>query len=233
MVICNLWTRAFSVFTCFQAACILLTGLRATAQASAEARLDDATVALSADCPNGPVLSAGVIVALQRGVATVLTVAHVASCRSIHVRYHDGDVEPGFGPSFAKSAGPPERYDIGIIHASAIHVHSIAQLSSVPYVWNEHLTIVGYGDGFFYQHSDAKVIDPNPITLILACRDCRRGDSGAGVFDDAGNLVGIIYGQIPLKVRVNRPGGDARDVTMTCWLSNTLTRVRMFLAGQH
>jgi hypothetical protein len=213
-------------------ACILLSALNAVAQDDPAARLNDATVALIADCPSGQTLSTGVIVAQAHGIVTVLTVSHTASCPNIHVRFYDGEVEPAFGVSHIQSSGPPERYDIGIVHASAVHTHAVARISATSYDRGQHLTVVGHGDGQLYAHADAKVIDPNPITLILACQNCRRGDSGAGVFNDSGDLVGIVYGEIPLNVRVTTPQHDAHTIIMTCWLSNTLERIKTFLAAQ-
>lgn len=90
--------------------------------------------------------------------------------------------------------------DIGFITVHVARRHPfIASFGNLPYR-GEHLSVFGDPNGnlWSFQQADSTQgavfygLDPWKYTYPIECVSCGPGDSGAGVWNDAGHLLGIV-----------------------------------------
>ncbi|MDQ2909291.1 MAG: serine protease [Candidatus Eremiobacteraeota bacterium] len=168
----------------------------ADAQVS-NARGTDGGVVILAD--NGSVhgIGAGTIVAIDGSEVRILTAKHVATFGTLHVRFDDGTQLPAH--VLALSAA----HDLAVVAAQA-DPQVAATLHAAPVALPQsHEPVHAWGSGndgpAFEPAALARVDAPLPDgaprgRFALACRLCHQGDSGAGIFDVRGELVGVYIG---------------------------------------
>lgn len=146
---------------------------------------------------DGPIerIGAGVIVGRDAGRLLVATAAHVLGSSSPDVQTDSGDVVAA-----AKIVRIPG-YDLAIIETvpyegiASVAVTGSPALGEGVHVWGHRLARD-------FVESGASIVDLDPVLpegaangrFAIACEACDHGDSGAGVFDDRGRLLGILEG---------------------------------------
>lgn len=106
-----------------------------------------------------------------------------------------------------------EKKDLAILVADVASLHPVAFLSGESIYAGERVHIVGHTMGLPYTYSPAYVsgvrvmVGPDPISVevVQMFAGATHGNSGGGVFDDAGGLIGICsYGAVPWMFAVSR-----------------------------
>ncbi len=174
----------------------LLCSLLAPAAAGAAERAASGAVVILAD--NGAVhgIGAGTIVGIDGSQLRILTAKHVATFGTLRVRLDDGTQLPAHVLTLSA-----ER-DLAVVETDAgaaserLHAAPVADpRSNEPiYVWGSGNDGPAYEPGAV-QRVGASLPDGAPQgRYALACGLCHQGDSGAGIFNERGALVGVYIG---------------------------------------
>jgi S1-C subfamily serine protease len=201
------------------------------------------TVTLTGRCvrscrPGEMTLGAGEIVGRRPdGTLIVLTARHVIESIAMPRVYVRNDAEPGIDfTSFAQGTGA--RRATVIAYASNVDLALVAfrpldeddyafaalapgdrSISAKPGV------VIGDPNGLLWTVSNYTFLNNAASTFLLNCWTCGPGDSGGGVFDSAGRLVGILVQQ-----RVVFDDGAA-PLRTTQFLAISLPELRLFLGA--
>jgi len=180
------------------ATCGLLTsiGLASVASAAPERQADGAVV-VRALGQNDDEMGAGTIVGVAGNTVTIITAKHVAIYGPMNITFADGtradakivSMIPGRDLALASA-------DVDPAFAANLHVATIGHPSSnLPvHVWGSGLNGPAFEAGSI-KSVGADLPDGAPgARYALDCALCHQGDSGAGVFDAHGQLVGIYVG---------------------------------------
>ncbi len=172
-------------------------GLASTSPVSAMSRLDEGAVVLRASGIHSDGVGAGTIVGIVGTTVRIITAKHVATFGALTVRFGDGERFPAhIVESFATR-------DLAIIEAEAppeiaatLHAAPLAEATSRASV---HVWGSGLNGPSFEPASTDRIGAPLPDgaahgRFAMACTLCHEGDSGAGVFDEQGRLVGVYIG---------------------------------------
>jgi hypothetical protein len=189
------------------AAAALLTGLLGSfglasgAQAEPERAADGAVVVRA----SGAVMDgigAGTIVAVTGSSVTVLTAKHVADIGPLTLKFADGTkAEAKITSEIAGRDLALVTADVDPTFAATLHVAPVAApKANLPvHVWGSGVT----GPAFEPAAIDkvGAVLPDGAIhdRYTLHCALCHEGDSGAGVFDARGNLVGVFVGYFEMS----------------------------------
>ena len=171
--------------------------LTATAASAEPERADDGAVVVRASGQVTDGIGAGTIVAVNGTSVTVITAKHVATFGPLTLKFADG-----MRVAAKVSSLVPDRdlalvtADVDASYAASLHVaHVSAPADNAPvHVWGS-----GISGPAFEPAAVNKVGAVLPDGAIrdrytLNCDLCHQGDSGAGVFDARGNLVGVFVG---------------------------------------
>lgn|GEM_PF-2836860 len=151
-----------------------------------------ATVIIQGDQGSRYEIGAGVIVQEDSISLTIVTAYHVANHRNLRVMTSDLEVLDVYGVARV------ERMDIALVRTSRprgwVRVASIA----MPGPAGSQIGVVGFKPSIFWSASSGNLID---VTLpasgagefAFVC-DCGSGDSGGGVWNANGQLIGILTG---------------------------------------
>jgi S1-C subfamily serine protease len=180
------------------ATCGLLTsiGLASVASAAPERQADGAVV-VRALGQNDDEMGAGTIVGVAGNTVTIITAKHVAVYGPMNITFADGtradakivSMVPGRDLAIASA-------DVDPAYAASLHVATIGRpASNLPvHVWGSGLNGPAFETGSI-KSVGAPLPDGAPgARYALDCALCHQGDSGAGVFDAHGQLVGIYIG---------------------------------------
>jgi len=162
----------------------------------------------------------GVIVGRnQAGDILVLTARHVAVVRPLEVMFQDGGIVPVVARYVQPTSARHWVGDVAVVAIPNVPRVSFATLSPADAPAGASLRVIGNPiDRRFYtsqarasssirvrwidEVSDLFVDDPSFRnvghafnSMTMNCRTCAPGDSGAGVFDASGDLVGIVFGR--------------------------------------
>ncbi len=165
-------------------------------------------------------IGAGTIVGIAGTQIRIVTAKHVATFGSLRVRLDDGSLFAAH--VFALSSNQ----DVAVIEASIdpriaprLHAAPIAlpQSREAVYAWGS-----GNDGPAFEPAAVERVGAPLPDgapggRYALACALCHRGDSGAGVFNERGDLVGVYIGYFELasgRVHVAETPARLADLAM-------------------
>ncbi|MBC5798888.1 MAG: trypsin-like peptidase domain-containing protein [Candidatus Eremiobacteraeota bacterium] len=171
--------------------------LLAPSMAAAAQRGGDGGVVVLAD--NGAMhgIGAGTIVGVDGAVVRVVTAKHVATFGTLRIRLDDGMEFP------ARPFAVSSNHDLAVLEAqvdpavaATLHAAPLAQPRS-----DEPVHAWGSGnDGPAFEPAAIDRVDaPLPDgaangRYALSCALCHRGDSGAGVFNSRGELIGVYIG---------------------------------------
>jgi len=162
---------------------------------------------------------AGVIVAAKANTLTVWTARHVTEGKITRLAFVDG---AEIGGRSATIATPLANEDFAIVTVAVPNgfaekqtVAAIRTTDSLPDIGGA-VTVIGHPHGEGWTQYDAQVAfkttDQGPIPgVVLSCNRCAVGDSGGGVFDNEGNLIGILTG---IGKVYNADGQKPGDYTM-------------------
>lgn len=177
-------------------AAVILTAL-GTLTASAAERLADGAVTIRAAGATSDGVGSGTIVAREGTTIRILTAKHVATFGSLSVRFEGGTRVPA-----RIVVTIPDR-DLAVVEAdvpaalaSTLHPAQIAEprASDRIHVWGSGL------DGPSFEEGAVPPIGANLPDgaargrFAISCALCHEGDSGGGVFDPRGRLVGVYIG---------------------------------------
>lgn len=178
------------------ASALPIVTIRAPALASPADRTDaDETVIVYA--PNGREtnIGAGVIVGMRGDALIIATAAHVITDGALRVQLDSGAVL-----NVVDVERIPQ-FDLAMLETSAFQGTIATAALAAPsdgekvHVWGHRLTQP-------FVESEASVIDVDPALpegpadgrFAIECETCDHGDSGAGIFDSRGRLLGILEG---------------------------------------
>jgi S1-C subfamily serine protease len=175
----------------------LTASLVAPAAALAADRATDGAVVVLAQTATDTGFGAGTIVAMNGDVIRILTANHVATHGALRVRFDNGVLFP------AHIVSQFPGHDLAVIEAKVdpllagtLHPASVAApLSYEPvHIWGSGVN----GPAFETASIDAVGAElpdgPANGRYALGCNTCHQGDSGGGVFDARGDLVGVYVG---------------------------------------
>lgn len=194
--------------------------------------LDLTTVILTADAPNGQfAIGSGVIIGDSgNGQVTILTAAHVVDHPHLAVHFNSGEVEAATATKFVKNKGAGEKTDLAIVVVpQAKQPYPVTQLATQPLPVGSTVTIVGAPNAAFWTHSNGKIIAYAGSQPIFLCDTCADGDSGGGMFNQDGQLVGIVFGNTTITVTVHHADGTNVNEPMDVWLPDSLPVISALL----
>ncbi len=178
--------------------CGLLTtvGMNAVAGAAPEREADGAVVVRALGQTDDE-MGAGTIVGVAGNTVTIITAKHVAIYGPMNITFADGtradakivSMIPGRDLALASA-------DVDPAFAANLHVATIGHPSSnLPvHVWGSGLNGPAFETGSIKSIGAALPDGAPGARYALDCALCHQGDSGAGVFDAHGQLVGIYVG---------------------------------------
>jgi len=165
--------------------------------ATAAGRTDDGAVVVLAAGVKDDGIGAGTIVGLQGTMIRVVTAKHVATFGAPSIRFDDGTVVrariealiPGQDLAVLDA-------DVDAARAGTVHVAAIARprLHAAVHVWGSGYNGPALEPAAVSNVSGELPDGPARARYALTCALCHRGDSGGGVFDQAGHLVGVFTG---------------------------------------
>jgi hypothetical protein len=133
-------------------------------------------------------LGAGVIVAARDGLLTIVTAKHIVA--------HDGRrfvvFREGIG-RYAARVVPDGEHDLALVFVRALPgvSYRVAHVAAVTFSNGQRFIVMGHpGEGSWV--ASPGLAQGHSQTTLLFCPTCDRGDSGAGAFDRAGVLRGLI-----------------------------------------
>ena len=171
-------------------------GLASSAGAAPEREADGAVVvrALGHD---SDALGAGTIVGVSGNTVTIITAKHVATYGPLTIRFADGtradakvvSLVPDRDLALASAQVDPEL-------AASLHVAPIGHpATNLPvHVWGSGLNGPAFEPASIQSVGAALPDGAVHERYTMDCELCHQGDSGAGVFDARGELVGIYVG---------------------------------------
>jgi len=185
-----------------RATCIVVAVIAAVASANAPASVraaqvsDFSIVQIRGTSPDGPALGAGVIINKRGYSYEILTSKHVMTMREVSVTFNDGVTT-----SFVRTIAAAPR-DLAVVKVELADPDSSFNRGFYPAVTlartspraGDPLTVIGHAHGYLNARADAVMYGPVEETFALLCDACDLGDSGGGIFDRTGDLVGIFSG---------------------------------------
>jgi S1-C subfamily serine protease len=142
----------------------------------------------------GPALGAGVIVKRRGSRYEILTSKHLTAMRDISVTFGDR-----FTTSLVTTVATAAR-DLAVLNVSVGDAdptfsggfYPPVKLAETSPRAGEPLTVIGHPHGRLYARSAATMYVEIGESFTLLCDACDLGDSGGGVFNSDGELVGIL-----------------------------------------
>lgn len=172
-------------------------------QIYANTRMEDSSVIIRTYGPTTIGYGSGTIIKIDHSFVQIVTAKHVATSNPYLSVSMNGDVYP------AKIVALSSSKDLAIIEIDvpgfvANELHS-ANLENPKE--NEPIHIWGSGhDGQNYKigkvdHISGDMPDYKPSNgrYLIDCEFCHEGDSGGGIFNNQGHLIGIYIGYFTLK----------------------------------
>jgi S1-C subfamily serine protease len=174
-----------------------MSSLAAPVGANATDRTSDGAVVVTARVSGEIVYGAGTIVAENGTTIRVITANHVIAIGTLDVRFDDGTTVP------ARILVQFPTRDLAILEAQvsrdradSLHPATLADARSneAVHIWGSGHNGQALESAAVGQVGDDLPDGPADHRYALACDTCHRGDSGGGVFDASGALVGVYIG---------------------------------------
>lgn len=165
--------------------------------AHASDRTADGAITIRASGATTDGIGAGTIVAMNGTTIRILTAKHVATFGTLTVNFDDGT----HVPAHLLSAMPDR--DLAIVEADVpaaltltIHAAILAEPRAQDriHVWGSGLDGPAFEQGAIGRPGADLPDGAARGRYALACDLCHEGDSGGGVFDERGQLVGVYIG---------------------------------------
>jgi serine protease Do len=198
----------------------VIVGWAVPATAQAADRSSDGAVVVLASTATEHGFGSGTIVAKSGIVVRVLTANHVATHGTLSLRFDDGAVFPAHILTQF-----PDR-DLALIEASVdparaanLHVAPVAAPRSheLVHIWGSGVNGPAFETGAIASVGAEMPDGPANGRYALGCATCHQGDSGGGIFDAQGDLVGVylgyfIMGSGPNVSVAELPGNDVLNL---------------------
>jgi hypothetical protein len=171
-------------------------GLTTTAGAEPE-RAADGAVVVRASGTTEDGIGAGTIIAVGPTTVTVLTAKHVATYGALTIRFADDTKVPAHIVSLIHDRDLALiSADVDTSYAATLHAAPIGRAArNLPvHVWGSGISGPAFEPGSVNTVGAALPDGTVHERYTLACNLCHQGDSGAGVFDSRGYLVGVYVG---------------------------------------
>lgn len=151
-------------------------------------------------------MGAGVIVGAHDGMLTIVTAKHIiAHSGRKYVIFRD------YAGRFAARVVTDPRHDLALVFVRAVPGSSyrIARIADATFKSGQRFVVMGHpGSGSWV--ASPGVAEKHMRTALLFCPTCERGDSGAGAFDRAGLLRGIVVTKAIMIAPSAKDGSDFR-----------------------
>ena len=183
--------------------------VRADPSLSRELRLQTVMVGTRSSDREG-YLGAGVIVGKKDGMLAIVTAKHIVE--------HPGRqfvVFPEFTGRFVSRVIADPQHDLAIVFARPFTGSSyrIARIAPSTFLSGPRFVVMGHpGDESWV--ASPGVAERHLHTTLLFCPTCDRGDSGAGAFDGAGYLRGIV---VTKAIMIAPSATDGSDFRLTAF----------------
>ncbi|HKU68733.1 MAG TPA: serine protease [Candidatus Baltobacteraceae bacterium] len=151
-------------------------------------------------------VGAGVIVGKHDGMLAIVTAKHVIE--------HPGRrfvVFPQFAGRFADRVVPDPQHDLAVVFVRPLAgvSYRVARIAPQSFISGQRFVVMGHpGTGSWV--ASPGVAEKHVRSTLLFCPTCDRGDSGAGAFDDAGLLRGIVVTKAIMIAPSAKDGSDFR-----------------------
>jgi len=206
----------------FFALAIFLTALTRVSLAGAEPRAS--VIDIEWDTSTGYDRCAGVVVGRTGNAIVALTAAHCTLSGFARVRFFDGSIAAGGGVRLVWTSRTSDLAEIAVA-ASARERRDTPPVSAAgPPPIGEDLAIIGHPvsalrgpnagrwTSFGARMAQITRNTSGAPQIEAYCPLCGPGNSGSGVFDHAGRLIGIVYGVTPISGMADQPDGLYADI---------------------
>jgi Trypsin-like peptidase domain len=171
-------------------------GARAEDSALAQSRRQTFVVEVCSNAQHAVAIGAGVVVARDADTLTLATAAHIVTQQGV-LRILDASRSAFYDVLNVQVIGD---HDLALVRVRTHADFPIDAAAAAPAVSGERVFVWGHTvDGLWQlatgtvQQTDAQLpgaFDSPRITI--ACAQCSHGDSGSGVFDEQGHLLGVL-----------------------------------------
>lgn len=172
-------------------------GVTAASAASASDRLADGAITIRASGATADGIGSGTIIARNGTTIRVLTAKHVATFGSLTIRFEDGTrVAAHLLSSMPDRDLAVVEADVPAALAPSLHAAIVAapRAQDAVHVWGSGLNGPAFEPGAVGSVGADLPDGAAHGRYALACNLCHEGDSGGGVFDTQGRLVGVYIG---------------------------------------
>lgn len=151
-------------------------------------------------------LGAGVIVGKRNGLLAIVTAKHIIAHPGRHFV-----VFPGYAGRYISRVVADPHHDLAVVFAQPLGAtpYRIAALAQAGFISGQRFVVMGHPGELSWVASPG-VAEKHLRTTLLFCPTCDRGDSGAGAFDGAGLLRGIVVTKAVIIAPSAKDGSDFR-----------------------
>lgn len=151
-------------------------------------------------------IGAGVIAGERNGVLAIVTAKHIIA--------HPGRrfvIFPQYVGRFADRVVADPDHDLAVVFVRAAPglSYRIARIAPESFISGQRFVVMGHPGALSWVASPG-VAEKHMRMTLLFCPTCDRGDSGAGAFDGAGLLRGIVVTKAIMIVPSAKDGSDFR-----------------------
>jgi S1-C subfamily serine protease len=167
-------------------------------------------------------IGAGVIAGEHNGLLAIVTAKHIIA--------HPGRrfvIFPQFVGRFADRVVPDPNHDLAVVFVRAARglSYRVARIAPESFISGQRFVVMGHPGALSWVASPG-VAEKHMRTTLLFCPTCDRGDSGAGAFDGAGLLRGIV---VTKAIMIAPSAKDGTDFRLTAFQIEQPQAVRALL----
>jgi hypothetical protein len=195
--------------------------VRSTPRLTQDLRSQTVIVATKSS-PETSFVGAGVIVAMHQGLVEILTAKHIVAHRGRTLV-----IFPDRTERFAVAVRPARDRDLALVYV-AYRTHdplSHVRLAQDTFATGQPFVVMGH-PGITSWTASPGLAEHHLSYTLLFCPTCDKGDSGAGAFDTAGRLRGIVVSRTIMRVTSVRTG---RIVSLAAFQIEQPEAIRAFL----
>lgn len=206
-------------------ALLALAALLATSSparcAARDPRPEVVMLILESPVPHTSFICAGVVVADTAEHVMVWTARHCLRHALRYVEFRDGSTVDGRTVNVRLGSGTADVALLGLpAKRLATRLRSVPAFRDEVPLEGEPVTVVGHPEGRTWSSCSGTVasmaMPTGMSSFAVRCPDCTYGDSGAGVFDADGRLVGMIWGAADAR----EPDGATRHYALATPISD-------------
>jgi len=151
-------------------------------------------------------VGAGVIVGKRNGMLAIVTAKHIIAHPGRHFV-----VFPGYAGRYVSRIITDPHHDLALVFVRPFGgtPYRVAPVAEGGFVSGQRFVVMGHPGELSWVASPG-VAEKHLHTTLLFCPTCDRGDSGAGAFDGAGLLRGIVVTKAIIVAPSAKDGSDFR-----------------------